>query len=153
MMSCPQSKTQKTKQNITDKMATVVTRTVASMPQRTAVQTWEKIVAIVAPDPKSPARAELQKAAGVAAASIASEAPKDDGFIIHGNGPQVRVYCVFGDEAVSGDGVNEDALQASPTEGDWQMSVPCLQEDLDWSQKKLKSDTKRVTARETGEGV
>jgi hypothetical protein len=105
----------------------------------------------LAPDPKSSAREELQKVSGVAASSIASEAPKDDAFIVHGNGPQVRIYCVFGDDAISGEGVNENVFKESPTEGDWKMSIPCLPEDLEWCQKKLKSDSKKVTARATGE--
>ena len=134
-------------------MATVITRTIASVPHRTAAETWDKIVAIIAPGPESDARAELRRANGVAATSIASEAPKDDAFIIYGNGPQIRIYCAFGDDAVSGDGVNEDDLQQSATNGDWKMSIPSLPEDLDWSQRKLKADTKRITARATGEAI
>ena len=43
-------------------------------PQRTAAQTWEAIVALIAPERKSAARAELAKAAGVACTSISAEA-------------------------------------------------------------------------------
>lgn len=134
-------------------MATVITRTVASTPKRTATETWEAIVSILAPDAESPGRAELQKVAGVAAASIASEAPKEDAFITSGNGPQVRIYCVFGDDAVSGDGVNEDALKEAAAAEDWRMSMPSTSEDLDWTQKKLKSLSSRVTARALGDGI
>jgi hypothetical protein len=110
-------------------------------------------MSVLAPDASSSARAELQKIAGVASSSIASEAPTSDAFVVYGSGPQVRVYCVFGDDAVSGDGVNEDSLSDPPTTGDWKMSVPCLVEDLEWTQKKLKSLSSRVTARAVGETV
>ena len=51
---------------------TVVARRVAASPKRTAAQTWEAIVALIAPESKSAARAELAKAAGVACTSISA---------------------------------------------------------------------------------
>ena len=134
-------------------MATVITRRAASTPQRSPAETWDVIMAIVAPDKSSAGRAELEKVAGVAAATISSEAPNEDGFVIYGTGPQIRVYCVFGDDAITGGGVNESALRDDPTDGDWRMSIPCLKEDLEWMQKKLESLSTRVTARAVGESV
>jgi hypothetical protein len=134
-------------------MITVITRSIASTPKRTATETWEVIVSLLAPEQKSASRLELGKVAGVAASSIASEAPKDDGFVVYGNGPQVRVYCAFGEDAVSGDGVNEDSFKETPTAGDWRMSMPCLPEDLEWTAKRLKAISSRVTARAVGEKV
>lgn len=134
-------------------MSTKVSRSVASTPERTAMETWTKICELVAPDPTSAARTELAKVAGVAASSISSEGPKDDAITVHGGGPRTVIYCIYGDDAISGDGVNEDALTKCPTEGDWYMSLPVPKEDFDWSQRKLKSCSARVTARVVGEGV
>jgi hypothetical protein len=134
-------------------MATVIARNVGSTPARTPAETSDVIIGILAPDDKSSAKAELKKVAGVIAATISSEAGKDDAFVLYGSGPQIRVYCIFGDDAISGDGVNEDELAESPTDGDWRLSIPCLEEDLDWIQKKLKSLSSRVTARAIGESV
>lgn len=134
-------------------MATVIKRSVASTPARTPGETWDVIIGILAPDGKSSASAELKKVAGVMAATISSEAPKDDAFVLYGNGPQIRVYCVFGDDAISGGGVNEDEPAESPTNGDWRLSIPCLEEDLAWIQKKLKSLSSRITARVIDESV
>ena len=53
--------------------------------------------------------------------------------MIWGGGPHVRVYCVFDEDAITKDGLNEDALPKSPTEGDWRMSIPFLAEDVAWS--------------------
>lgn len=128
-------------------MSTVMARRVASTPERTASETWQAIVEILAPDPGSNARVELAKVAGVACSAISSEAPKDAAFVVWGGGPRVRVYCVFGDDAITRDGVNEEALPESPTQGDWKMSIPCPPEDLKWSQTKLASVSTRISAR------
>ena len=134
-------------------MSAVVARRVASTPSRTASETWSRIVSLLAPDAKSSARAELEKVAGVACSSISSEAPKNDAFVVLGSGPRVRVYCVFGDDAITGDGLNEDSLPQSATDGDWSMSIPCPPEDLKWSQDKLAAVSSRVTARAVGQDV
>lgn len=134
-------------------MSTVMARRVASTPTRNATETWTKIMDIVAPDPASDARKELAKATGVACSSIASEATKDAPIVIWGGGPRVRVYCVFDDDAITQDNINEDALPKSPTQGDWRMSVPCLPEDLAWSNAKLAGASGRFTARSMDEEV
>lgn len=132
-------------------MTSVVARRFASTPIRTASETWAFIISILAPDPDSPARGELAKATGVVCSAISSEATKDNPIVVRGAGPLVRVYCVFGDDAITGEGVNEDQLVQSPTEGDWSMSIPCPPEDLTWSQGSLSVVSKRITARAVGE--
>ena len=134
-------------------MSGVVARRVASTPARSAAETWEKIIDLLAPNPKSAARTELVAAAGVACSAISSESTRDDAIVVWGAGPRVRVYCIFGEAAVTGEDVNEDALAKPPTDGDWGMSIPCPAEDLAWSQRKLASGSKRVSARAAGEAV
>jgi len=134
-------------------MSGIIARRVASTPERTALETWDRIVTLLAPEPESSGRAELATAKGVACSAISSEATKDDPIVVRGAGLFVRVYCVFGDDAMTGDNVNEDPLIKTPTEGEWSMSIPCLPEDLEWSQAKLASVSKRITARAMGENV
>jgi hypothetical protein len=134
-------------------MSTVLARRVASTPVRTAVETWARIVEIVAPDPESPARKELAKVAGTACSSIASEAPKEAPMVIWGGGPRVRVYCVFDEDAITQDGVNEDALPKSPTQGDWRMSIPFLADDVAWSGASLAAASSRVSARSVDDEI
>lgn len=134
-------------------MTTVVSRRVAATPARTASDTWRRIVAILAPDLSSTARSELESIEGVACSCIASEALKDDAVVVQGAGPRVRIYCVFGDDAVSGEDVNEDALAKSPTAGDWSLSLPCKADDLNWSQALLAKLSSRITARSVGDDV
>jgi hypothetical protein len=134
-------------------MSAVIARRVASTPLRTASQTWTKIIEILAPDPESAARAELRNAAGVACASISSEATRDAAVVVWGAGPRVRIYCVFDDDAITGEDVNEDALPRSATDGDWHMSIPCQTEDVSWSSSKLATVSDRISARAPDEDV
>jgi hypothetical protein len=134
-------------------MSTVLARRVASTPVRTAAQTWAKIVEIVAPDPQSAARKELAKVAGTVCASIGSEAPKDAPMVVWGNGPRIRIYCVFDEDAITQENINEDALPKSPTDGDWQMSIPFLPDDVTWCKAGLASESNRISARSVDEEV
>lgn len=134
-------------------MSTALARRVASTPVRTASQTWAKIVQILVPDSASAAHTELRKAAGVACASISSEATRDAAIVVWGAGPRVRVYCIFDDDAITGDDVSEDALAKSPIDGDWRMSIPCLPEDVTWSSNQLASASTRISVRAMDEDV
>jgi hypothetical protein len=107
---------------------------------------------ILAPQ-QSSGRKELASIAGVACSLIASEATGNDAIVIWGNGPRVRVYCLFGDSAISAEDKNEDGLTTCPTENNWSMSLPCPAEDLFWVQAELKIHTTRITARKLGEAV
>jgi hypothetical protein len=128
-------------------MTTVLARRIASTPHRSSGETWAKIVDMIAPDPTSVARSEFQSIAGVAASVINSEAPKNSPIVVYGHGPRLRIYCVFGDDAITGDDVNEDPLVTCPTNGDWSMSLPSTPEDLGWIQDELQRLSSRVTAR------
>jgi hypothetical protein len=134
-------------------MSNVVARRVASTPVRTASQTWTIISEILAPDPNSTAHAELRSVAGVACSSISSEATRDAAIVVWGAGPRVRVYCLFDEDAITGEDVNEDALAKSSTDGDWRMSIPCLPEDVAWSSRQLASLSGRISARSMDEDV
>lgn len=130
---------------------TVVARTFASVPARSAIETWKAIVELIAPDPQSPARSELDRVQGVSCSIIASEMRVP--IVVHGGGcPRVRIYCVYGDDAIEGEGVRETALSFIPTEGDWRMSLPCPTEELEWVCASLRSSA-RVSARDEDEPV
>lgn len=133
--------------------ATVVTRTLASTPKHLATATWETIVDLIAPNSSSPARAELSAVAGIACSCIADEALADDALVVFGVGPRLRIRCLYGDDAVEGDGVNDSALSFVATDGDWHMSIPCHDEDLEWTQRALAKKSQRVTARAVGTDV
>jgi hypothetical protein len=132
-------------------MTTVVARRVASLPERSAPATWEKVIDILAPDRDDPARDELKKVSGVAASVIAAESPASNAIVMHGGGLRVRLYCVYGDDAITREGLNEAAVASSATGDGWKLSLPCGPADLEWTQRKLKSLSERVTARAEGD--
>lgn len=131
---------------------TVIARKVASSPARGPVETWTVIVNLIAPT-RGQAREELEKVSGIAACVIGSEAPKNDPIVIWGHGPRVRIYCLFGEDSVTGDGINEEPLPACPTQDTWAMSLPSPPEDLPWIKEELLRLSTHVTARSTGEPV
>ncbi len=129
---------------------TVVVRRVAATPGRSAAEAWGVITDLTAP-PRSDARDELDRVAGVAMSLIAAEAMRDAPIVVSGAGPRLRVYCLYDDDAILGEGASEDPLAWVPTDGDWAMSLPCPAEDLTWVQAALACVSKRVTARDMAE--
>ena len=123
---------------------TRVRRMFAATPVRPASATWTAIIDVIAPT-GAPGRATLGEAAGVAASLIAAEAWRSAPLIVRGVGPQLRVYCLYGENAIIGEETNEDALTWSPTDGDWRMEVPCLPADLDWVTSALAAISSRFT--------
>lgn len=131
---------------------TVVSRRVVSTPARSASASWDVIVKLVTAL-GSPARKELQGIEGIASCLIAEESVKTDPCVVFGSGPRVRIYCLYNEDAIAGEDANEGALTFTPTEGDWQMSLPCNADDLEWVKKALAERSTHVTAREAGTAV
>ena len=131
----------------------LVARILISVPERSATETWNRVVEIIAPDEGSPSRRELAAVSGVACSCISDEALADDPLVVYGAGPRLHLYALHGDDAVEGERANESALSWVPTDGDWHMSIPCRADDLAWVRSKLASASTRVTAREVGTSV
>ncbi|MBK9214649.1 MAG: hypothetical protein IPM59_03480 [Chloracidobacterium sp.] len=128
-------------------MSTVVARRVAAGPAHSATEAWSKITEILS-KPGTAGRTELDAVGGVAASLISDECFQDSPAVVSGSGPQVRVYCIYGEDSVSGDGVNEGVLTFEAATGDWSMSLPCHPDDLEWVTNELKKKSKRITARD-----
>jgi hypothetical protein len=129
---------------------TVVSRRVAATPARSAAAAWTLIVDLIAPKGTA-ARAELDGLAGIGMAIVASEAMRESPLVVRGSGPLLRIYCVYDERAILGEGLSEDPLPWCPIDGDWAMSLPCPAEDLSWVQPALTRISTRVTARNLAE--
>lgn len=125
----------------------VVARRVIATPGRSATEAWQLIVDLVAAKP-SPARDELLGLEGIASSVIASKSMESAPLVVYGNGPRVRIYCLYDDDAIEGEQSNEQTLASSPTEGNWSLSLPVDIEDLAWIQAALKKRSTHVTARD-----
>lgn len=133
-------------------MSTVIARRVRAVPYRTAGEFWEFVSELIAPT-GSAAREELSRVSGPASAAVSSEAVAHAPIIVCGAGPRVRVYGLFGEDALEDDGDDEQDLGACPTEEDWRVSIPCGPEELDVVRKGLEKKSNRVTARAPDEPV
>jgi hypothetical protein len=131
---------------------TVVARMFCSIPKRSALETWTAIAALLAPKASSKARRELESVAGIASSVITREAAISP-IVVYGCGARVRIYCLYNEDAITGDTANENKLAFGATDGDWHMSLPCPPDDLDWVVGALAKKTKRITARDQGEAV
>ncbi len=126
---------------------TVIARKIAATPARPASAAWKSIVDLIS-KAETTARAELESIAGIASSLISDETFADSPAVVCGAGPRLRIYCLYDEDATSAEQANENALTFNPTDGDWQMSLPCLPEDLDWVRNELKKKTNRITARD-----
>lgn len=134
-------------------MSSVIARRIIATPSRHASEAWAKIVSLIAPIQGSAARTELESVAGIASSLISDEAFKDAPAVVRGKGPRVRFYCIYGEDAISGEDASEAALATVPTEAEWKMSLPCPADDLAWVQAALAKKSTRITARDMSESV
>jgi hypothetical protein len=108
-----------------------VTRTVAAIPVRTSVQTWEAITRLLAAA-GSPGRNRLDAVTNIAAILITAEYTQQAPIVVMPpSGPRVRIRTVHGIEAADAL-AGEIPLAASPcAEPGWSMSLPCGIDDID----------------------
>jgi len=132
-------------------MTTVVRRTFKSVPARDANQTWALIVEMLTRANNVEAEAELMSISGIAASLITEKGPEDSPIIVTCDGPRTRIYCLYDEDAIDGDGLSEEPLGYDPLKGDWKVSLPCPKDDLDWVNGALNKKSSRITARDLDE--
>ncbi len=129
----------------------IVARRIRATPERSAMETWKFIVGLIS-RAGSEAGKEFQAAGGVAASLVADETPRAAPIVVAGCGPRLRIYCLYGDDAVTGDDSNEADLTWDPTDGDWKMWLPAAREDLEWVQAELAKCGTRIAAYDLEKG-
>ncbi len=120
-----------------------IRRDIASIPVRSAHETWAAIVDLVI-DSDSVDADQLDAAASIMESLIADEQPATVPIVFKGSGPRVLVYCLYNEEAMDA-GSAVDALNSNPTAGNWRVTAPCEAEDVDWMSKTLKERAARIT--------
>lgn len=129
-------------------MTTVASRVVRSSPHRNTSDTWTFIVDLLTQRKDSDARKELLSIAGIASSVIAERGPEDAAILVTCEGPRTRVYCLYDEAAIEGGDAKEDDLGYEPLKGQWFISLPCPEEDLEWVQRALMAKSSRITARD-----
>ncbi|WAC19016.1 hypothetical protein OVA24_17440 [Luteolibacter sp. SL250] len=133
-------------------MSSVIARRIRSAPHRPAGETWQVISDLLCHRDKALLE-ELGGVAGIVASTIVDKVPKEAPIIVIGKGPRIRFYCLYGDEAVTGDDANEDALPVKPLEGSWEIHVPFPADELDWAQGALKKKSTKIKAYDSKAGI
>jgi hypothetical protein len=119
-----------------------IRRDIASIPVRSASETWRAIIDLVTGS-GSLDKGQLEAAASLMESLIADELIGTVPIVFKGVGPRVLIYCVYNEEAME-TGLTVDALAANPTAGDWRMTAPCEAEDTDWMNRTLASRAPRI---------
>lgn len=120
-----------------------IRRNIASIPVRTAAQTWQAIVDLItAKDTVD--RAQLDAAASVMQSLIADEHPAKTPIVVKGAGPRVVIYLLYNEDAMEA-GAAIDALSSNPSAGDWRITAPCEDDDVEWMNKSLATRAPRIS--------
>lgn len=123
----------------------VIARKIAATPKRTVDEAWQIIINMIS-DQSSDARNILESITGIVSAILVDEIPANVPIVVTGKGPRIRIYCVYGENALQDDNCNEESLVQKPTIDGWHMYLPCDKEELEWITKSLISISKFVTA-------
>lgn len=129
----------------------VVSRRFTASPVRTAAQTWDMIVNTIASGSEA-AKQELKSITGIIASLISDETPSKDAITIIGTGSRLRVYCLFGDDAIEEE-ANEALLLWNLFESDWEIYFPVNEADLSWVTKSLSDKNKKFKTYKVGERI
>lgn len=127
--------------------ATIVRRRVAATPFRPASETWKVITKIMNPQ-DDVTKKILDDIGGVLMSLIAGETFRNFPIIVSGVGAQLRIYCLYGDDAITGEDVNESVLAWQPLDGDWAISLPLPKEDREWIENAVTSVSSRIVVRD-----
>ena len=121
-----------------------VRRDIASIPVRSAAETWQTIVGLIVSE-GSVDTATLSAAASVMESLIADEHAATCPIVVRGNGPRLVIYCLYNEAALEA-GKDIAALTWNPTGGpDWRMTAPSDADDVAWMNNTLKTRAPRIT--------
>lgn len=120
-----------------------IRRDIASIPARSAKETWSAIVALVTGDASVDGE-QLDAVASVMESLIADEQPAIAPIVFKGCGPQVLIYCMYDEDSMEA-GLAIDTLNTNPTAGDWRMTAPCEEDDVNWMNRTLKERAPRAS--------
>jgi hypothetical protein len=131
---------------------TVVVRRIAACPARISSEVWSVIIRLVCRGDKK-AEAEFEKVRGAAACLINDESFSSSAMSVRNEGPRLRVYCVYGDDAVANEDIKEEALTWNPTKGDWKAYLPCLSDDVEVMTKLFQGKSDHFEIYDVAKGV
>ena len=124
-------------------------RDIASIPVRSAKETWQVITGLVA-GANTVDRAQLDAASSIMESLLADELPAQVPIVFKGVGPRVVIYCAYGEDAMEVE-FDVDPLPSTPTAGDWRVTAPCEADDVEWMNEALRNRAPRITVHDANE--
>ncbi|QEE47583.1 hypothetical protein FVA81_24565 [Rhizobium sp. WL3] len=120
-----------------------VKRTIASIPKRSAAETWRTIKELITGTGSIDAD-RLAEAASVMESLIADEHPASVPIVVKGVGSRLVIYCLYGEDAMEA-GLEVDKLTWNPTAGNWAITAPTDADDVKWMNDTLAKRCARIT--------
>jgi len=114
-----------------------IRRDIASVPVRSAAETWKAIVDLVTGS-DTVDKQQLLDAASVMESLIADEMPNRTPIVFKGSSSRIVIYCHFNEDAMEM-GTDIDKLASNPTASDWKATAPCEKADVAWMNTSLKT--------------
>ncbi|MGR7995073.1 hypothetical protein [Xanthobacter sp. ZOL 2024] len=128
-----------------------VRRDIASIPKRSAAQTWKTIIELIT-GTGTVDKKTLEGASSVMESLIADEHPAKKPIVLKGAGNRLVIYLLYGENAMEAD-LEVDKLSWNPTAGDWSMTAPCDADDVTWMNNALKDRAPRIKAHDVDAAI
>jgi hypothetical protein len=128
-----------------------VRRDIASIPKRSAAQTWKTIIDLIT-GAGTVDKKTLENAASVMESLIADEHPSKKPIVVKGVGSRLVIYLLYGESAMEAD-LEVDKLSWNPTAGDWSMTAPSDADDVTWMNNALKDRAPRIKVHDVDTAV
>ena len=130
----------------------IVARKFNASPARLSSATWKAITALVCQN-DGDATKEFQKVDGVASSLINERLFKDNPMVVKNEGPRLRVYCLYGEDATTSEDSNEDGLSWKPTAKQWHALLPCSADELKELTAILKEKSLKFSVYDVEKGI
>lgn len=130
----------------------VVARKFNASPTRLSSETWSAIAALVCGSDEK-ALTEFTTVTGIGCSLLNDQLFEANPMVVVNKGPRLRIYCLYGENATSGEDANEEPLSWKPTEDEWHAFLPCTAEELKETKKALKSKSPKFSAYDVEVGL
>jgi hypothetical protein len=132
-------------------MSTVARHFIAS-PARLSSATWQAISGLICKTDRD-AAAEFAKVSGLASSLINEKFFADNPLVLKNKGPRLRVYCIYGEDAITGEDANESDLTWSPTSDEWHGFLPCSADEYEEMTASLKGKSVKFSIYNIEKGI
>ena len=130
----------------------IVARKFNASPARLSSVTWAAIAKLVCGNDEK-ALAEFTAVTGIGSSLLNDQLFESNPMVVVSKGPRLRIYCLYGEDAISGENANEESLSWKPTEEEWHAFLPCAADELKEVKKALKSKSTKFSAYDVDVGL